>query len=144
MKHTFLFLAIILYSIVLSISSCKKKHQDCEGSVYSKGYIIGFNPCTALSSGEKGYVIKFDNNNDTLVAYFTLPNNITIPANLYSNYVSDFLFPVGFRDTYIIEATYHQASAAEEKIFFCNGLINLLDFTRATKGKQTIIDCIKN
>ncbi|MCB0740245.1 MAG: hypothetical protein R2796_09490 [Chitinophagaceae bacterium] len=142
MKTTLLFLVFLLATFGIANLSCKK-NTKCEGGSYSKGYIIGFDPCTALSSNEKGYVIKFDDNQDTIVMYFNLPNTISIPSGLYSNYVNDFLFPNGYRNIFIINAKYHEANAAEKKIIFCNGLVYLGDFIRATKNKQFVLDCLK-
>jgi hypothetical protein len=88
-------------------------------------------------------VIKFENNPDTVVAYFSLPSNINIPNYLFDGFWYDFLFPDDYRDKYIIEANYRTAKSTEIVITFCYSPDSYAGFHSATKGRQTVIDCLK-
>lgn len=128
---------------MITIFACCCKKHNCEDGPFYSGYIIGFDPCTAFSSSNKGYVIKFENSSDTLVAYFKLPYNIIIPDSLFNDYRNNFLFPIGFRDVYQIRANFREAKPSEMVLILCRPDILVADFQSATKGKQIIIDCLQ-
>lgn len=135
---------LLLFIIFLTTFdlSCKRK-QRCEDGPFYKGYIIGFDPCTAFSNTKKGYVIKFENTSDTIVAYFILPSNIVIPDSLFNDYRNNFLFPDSFRNSYLIRANYREANSSELVLPLCRPDILVADFLRSTKGKQYVIDCFQ-
>jgi hypothetical protein len=142
MKTNYFILFFLFFSLIVG-TTCKKSNK-CEDGPFFKGYIIGFDPCTAKSSDSvKGYVIKFENNPDTVVAYFSLPSNINIPNYLFDGFMDDFLFPDGYRDKYIIEANYRTAKPSEVVILFCYSPVSYGAFHSTTKGRQTVIDCFK-
>jgi hypothetical protein len=134
---------IVYITSIITIFVCCSKKNKCEDGPFYSGYIIGFDPCTAFSSGNKGYVIKFENTSDTIVAYFKLPDNIVIPDSLFNDYRDNFLFPIGFRNLYQIRANYREAKPSEMVLILCRSDIIVADFQSATKGKQTIIDCFE-
>lgn len=139
-RRSFIVLSfLIVYSLLLSLG-CRKKSK-CEDGPFVSGNIIGFDPCTAYSSNEKGYVIKFEDRADTVVAYFVLPNTINIPDSLFSDYRNSYLFPQDYRSKFFIKVRYRESRPSEYKLTLCRPDILLADFIQTTKQKQYTIEC---
>jgi hypothetical protein len=135
------FLLSVLAILILSGARCKKK--KCGDGPFTTGYIIGYDPCTAKSNDKKGYVIKFENTSDTIVAYFLLPSSISIPPALFDNYQWSYLFPQQYSTSFQIKVRYHSANPSEFVTTMCRPDILVADFLNATKGKQHVIDCLE-
>ena len=130
---------IYFFFLVLVLGMSCNKESKC-GPGLSKGVIIGFDPCTALSTSIKGYVVKFENFDDTIVTYSKLPANIVIHDSLFSDFKNDYLFPVAYRDSFKIEASFRRVH--ELTITMCYPDIMVGEFQSVTKMKQYRIDCI--
>ncbi len=142
MNIQILYRLFVIIVFGMSIWSCNKK-LSCQDGSFVTGYIIGFDPCTANSNNKKGFVIKFENTNDTIVAYFSLSPDLNLPDSLYSDFTNNFLFPLDARNKYMIRAKYRQANKNEETLIFCRPDIYLGDFWRTTGGKQYVIECFE-
>lgn len=142
MQKQYLFGLLFLFTALLFLGSNCYKKSKCEEGPFVKGNIIGFDPCTAFSQIEKGYVIKFDDRNDTIIAYFVLPETLKISDSLFYDYRNSYLFPMEYRNKFFIKAKYRESNSSEYKVPLCRPDILMTDFIQATKLKQYTIECI--
>jgi hypothetical protein len=122
-------LRFIIPIIILSlIFTCKYE------TYWDTADIIGFDPCTAVDSLNRGYIIITMESKDTLVTY-NLPSNIfSFPKSYFVNYKSDCLFPDSARYDYRIKIKYSFKQRGLDHI--CFGDIFLGVFYEYTKNRQ--------
>ncbi|SDX05635.1 hypothetical protein SAMN05444410_108160 [Hydrobacter penzbergensis] len=140
-KLKYFSLSFFLIIGIINFSKCKKSNPDLPRF---KATIIGFDPCTALSTDltKKGLVLKIEtlsiNVNSTIidtVTTYNLPSIFVIPPEVFLNYQINYLFPLQYRNKYKFKFSYETTPDLEKTYPPCTGDINLGNFIHDIKGK---------
>jgi len=127
MKNICFIILIILLSFIFS---CKKE------TYWGTADIVGFDPCTALDSLNRGYIVITLESKDTVVTY-NLPSNIfSFPKSYFVNYKSDCLFPDSVRFDYRIHIKYSITQEKDKIAIQCLDDIYTGIFYQYTKFRQ--------
>lgn len=136
MKHLY-FIGFLCGIVLLTAASCKKE----EPLMYTKGYIVGFDPCTINHQYRIGYVIISQDLKDTLVTYnlsdivYKMPASVVfnsdtfyqIPQLFFQNYSDSPFFHDSLRFKYNIKFIYRRAFDNELTYNMCSADIIALD-----------------
>jgi hypothetical protein len=132
---------ISLLVCALYLAGCKKdtvKPDPCAHLV--PGVVVGFHQC-ALTTG---FIIAVTNPPDT-VETFNLPDSLfhfptDAGADIYKNYIKDFLFPAAQQGRYIFSVAFDEVPTKEKILPLCADNISTAHYVHTVK-RQVKITC---
>jgi hypothetical protein len=128
-------------AFLLILIGCKKdniKIAPCSQLV--KASVVGYHQCDLT----KGFIIALSSPADT-VETFNLPDSLfhfptDLEADIYKNYVKDFLFPPVYQGKYFFSVAYDEVPTKDKLLPLCSDNIFTPHYIHAVK-RQVKITC---